>query len=470
MLVNIEIKNFGPIGNEPFYFSMEPAQGSKRNLNKSYIIETGFKECPYVMSVAGIFGPNASGKSTIFQALHLLYNLVKPDNNKIKDKRFRFDQKLQDSCTYINIEFIEKNTLYHYELEFNHSEIKHELLKKKDKNQKRSLPWKTLLDKQNKKIDKDIVNKLQTISKENLKKLNSLSQSDILSFKIENILNNLHDNQTLVSRIHNSKVDTLNDFIHWFNFPMVDGGGIPQHVGVRDLYHQDNKKPIVDILNAADFGIYDIEFNSVLKGKQEVLPEFLQDNYEEFMNTDSEEGFIFTPFGYFFVLNQNGDVDKKEIIFSFKCPKIDSIEKFKLSELSDGTRTMFSYCSLLINVLEDGKTLFIDELEKSLHPYLTNYIVNLFNDKEKNLNNAQLIFISHDISLLHKKALQPEQVWCTQKNDKTLESQLFCLSQYKIKSDRDGNYAEKYMKGAYGAIPYIASYRFKVNKNASPEK
>ena len=107
----------------------------------------------------------------------------------------------------------------------------------------------------------------------------------------------------------------------------------------------------------------------------------------------------------------------------------------------------------VINAIEEGKTLIIDELDSSLHFKITRAIMSMFNNDIN--KKAQLIATLHDISLLDcKKMFRKEQIWFTDKNDEGTEVyslKEFSYDQTGIRDTTD--IQDKYSKGAFGAIP-----------------
>lgn len=124
---------------------------------------------------------------------------------------------------------------------------------------------------------------------------------------------------------------------------------------------------------------------------------------------------------------------------------------FKLEEESDGTKKFFSILGYFIEVLMNGYVLFIDELESSLHPHLTRFLVNLFHNPEQNKNNAQLVFTAHDTNLLN--LFRRDQVWFTEKNPGTGSTNLYSLLEFSPRKDQD--IQKGYLAGRYGAVPFL---------------
>ena len=109
----------------------------------------------------------------------------------------------------------------------------------------------------------------------------------------------------------------------------------------------------------------------------------------------------------------------------------------------------------MVQSLETGKTIVVDELESKLHPLVTKEIVKLFNSKISNKKNAQLIFTTHDTNLLQGNHFRRDQIWFTEK-DKYGSSHLYSLLEYKPR--KDASFQKDYINGRYGAIPYIGDF------------
>lgn len=129
-----------------------------------------------------------------------------------------------------------------------------------------------------------------------------------------------------------------------------------------------------------------------------------------------------------------------------------------LEKESLGTATLFEYGRRIVEALEHGWVLVIDELERSLHPVLALRIVALFNDAKSNPRNAQLIFSTHDTNLLGRvlgdAPLRRDQVWLTEKNDRGA-TELYPLTDFKARKDE--NLERGYLQGRYGAVPVLGN-------------
>lgn len=124
-----------------------------------------------------------------------------------------------------------------------------------------------------------------------------------------------------------------------------------------------------------------------------------------------------------------------------------------LGEESLGTNQLFIIGPFLKDAFEKGITVVIDEIDKSLHTFIVRHIINMFRDKEINKAGAQLIFTTHDTSLLSLSTFRRDQVYFTEKNNKTGISDLYSLDEFPVR--KTDNIEKGYLLGRYGAIPYI---------------
>lgn len=130
-----------------------------------------------------------------------------------------------------------------------------------------------------------------------------------------------------------------------------------------------------------------------------------------------------------------------------------------LDQESAGTRRMLELGLVVAVALERGQVVVVDELESSLHPLLARKLVTLFNHPTTNPNNAQLIFSTHDTTLIgttaHHPALRRDQVWMTDK-DRSGASTLFPLTDFQPRKSE--NMERGYLQGRYGAVPYLGHF------------
>ena len=197
----------------------------------------------------------------------------------------------------------------------------------------------------------------------------------------------------------------------------------------------ESKKEVLSFLKAADLDIDDIRIDTKKMDKS-YFPEDMPASIKEKM-LEELEGEEF-----------------HEIKTIHKTSSGKNVP-FDLGEESDGTQKIFAFAGPWIDSLNKGKVLFIDELHDSLHPSIVKFLVNLFHDKKTNPNNAQLIFTTHETSILDQNVFRRDQVWFCNK-EKNQSTSIYPLTDF---SPRKGieNLEKAYLTGRYGALPLISS-------------
>ncbi len=129
---------------------------------------------------------------------------------------------------------------------------------------------------------------------------------------------------------------------------------------------------------------------------------------------------------------------------------------FDLEEESAGTQTWFALIGPTLNALRSGRILLFDEIDASLHPRLSTRLLELFQDPETNPYGAQLIFTTHDTSLLNH--LNRDEVWLTEKNESGATT-LTALAEYGGDKVRKSlNLERAYLQGRFGAVPELDQF------------
>jgi len=130
------------------------------------------------------------------------------------------------------------------------------------------------------------------------------------------------------------------------------------------------------------------------------------------------------------------------------------MERFEIGEESAGTRKLFELAPLLIDALQNGGTLLIDELDNSMHPFMAELVIKLFNDPEANRGKGQLIFTTHNIGLMSPELLRRDQIWFAEKTEGA--SRFYSLDDFdKKKVTPTSPFNRWYAEGRFGAVPKI---------------
>ena len=373
-----------------------------------------------VLPVTAIYGANASGKSSVFEAfqfmvLCVLESLSFSDDNKknpykLKVDSFKFSESREKPSEF-EINYIDKKgkkeLYYNYGFKIDNSGILEEYLASNTKTGvKRNEDYTYIFKRErNQKLYLD---------------------SSIEKFR-ENLEISLKEKTLLVSLGAKLNID---DFIRvrtWFinteviNFSNSLYGALLENILPNNIIESEEvRKNLISFINSFDDSIIDIEVEKI-----SAIDENDKDNYRVFTIHKSDKG--------------------------------TSTARISMNEESSGTKKMFSLYQTLLDVLEKGGVFFADELDIKLHPLLMRNILLTFTDKEKNPNNAQLIFTTHNTIYMDMDLLRRDEIWFVEKDNGV--SNLYSLdditNEKGEKVRKDSNYEKHYLLGNYGAIPNL---------------
>lgn len=145
------------------------------------------------------------------------------------------------------------------------------------------------------------------------------------------------------------------------------------------------------------------------------------------------------------------------LVFRHNSREKDGEFDLLLGDQSEGTRSWLSLVVVIIHALRAGSVALVDELDTSLHPYLTAQVVRLFQDPDTNPKGAQLIFTTHDVSLLAPNmdlGLERGQVWITEK-DRYGATELYSLGDFTDLNSKS-NLSKQFLEGRFGGVPWLA--------------
>ena len=371
-----------------------------------------------VLPVVAIYGANAAGKSNLFKALTAAILFVRMSNNmqintNINIVPFLFDEKSKIEKRRFDFMFAYNDIKYEYGFVVDEKKVYEEYLYEYTSS-KASLIF-----------ERYDVNKYKyttTLSKK------------LKPFETKNTDNKLF----LATATAWNCAETKNAFM-WFaeGIDTYHYNSIEQAM-VNELEYDDNneiKKFALNFLKQADFNISDYDFSVKDSdfSKIQLPPGVVLDN--EILESIKE-----------WKLDMYHDVDNGDEIIRYTLP-------FHIE--SNGTKSILAYSPIIYNALKNGKTIVVDEIDNSLHPMLVKYIVNMFNDSTINTKGAQLIFNTHDVTLLDLDLLRRDQIYFVEKDANTGKSELYSLADF---SPRKTEKVQKgYLQGRYGAIPNIGS-------------
>jgi uncharacterized protein len=355
-----------------------------------------------LLKSAAIYGANASGKSNLVRAIFFMRSFVinsaigRRVQDPIDTDIYRLSKDTEAEPSYFEIIFASGTTRYRYGFEVDCQSVKSEWL------------YQTLSTEEAELFSRDG----QDINvSENFPEGQGLikkTRSDALFLSVLAQFNGeITTNVTYLFR-KLFIISSANDEFLW--------KGMSDRVMFED---HGSKKNMINLVKSLDLGVENIKFSQT--------------------PIDAEESSF------------KHEIQTTHYKYDTNYSKL-SLEQFNLGEESAGTQKLYGLSGLLVNILEDGGVLIVDELDARLHPLITCEIVKLFNSPKTNPKNAQLIFTTHDTNLLSSNLFRKDQVWFTEKN-RYGATDLYSLAEYKI--PEQSSFEQDYIAGKYGAVPFI---------------
>ncbi|MCX6238435.1 MAG: ATP-binding protein [Bacteroidia bacterium] len=367
-----------------------------------------------ILKSAVIYGANASGKSKFIEALMFMKSFVTSSNtlllgNKIPVEPFKLNKETENEPSEFEVVFSIQKVIYRYGFEVDKEQVVSEWLFNKPKSKEVKLFYREY-------------QKFETHPK-NFSIGTTLAKGKLIK-----------DNTLMLSAAAAFNDDTSVNIIDWFYILEVISGSKEHKFQENSLDKIKNNKnnaiskekiAFLEYLNKADLGIVDLEI----------------------LDSDSDE------------LRDGPNYIVKTLRNKFaNGTKIGTSSLFLNEDESEGTKKYFYLLGPIIDAIETGSVLVVDELDSKIHPNLVEKIVSLFNSRELNLQNAQLIFNTHDTNLLSSGLFRRDQIWFTEK-DKYGEAKLYSLADFKSDEVRKSEpFEENYVRGKYGAVPYLGFF------------
>jgi len=412
MLIQFRFKNFASFKEETILDLRALSYKDKKN----HVLKIGNNK---VVKTHGIFGANASGKSNLVSALYFFesfvfnqfYNDGKREDDISRDERkvsiknslFRLSSEA-DNRQEFEILFYTNNTTYQYgfTLEFHNNMQEYSVLEE----------WLLANDRQiferayNRiSAGRDYVSELKSISKAREDRL----YIGILDYFGEGKV------KSHIDTIKNYFKYNFNIYFELYVESSVKGLISPAFSGKKLYEDDDYRHKVEEFIRAADIGIKRIEI---------VLT-----------HTDDDRKFYRIKTVHD-VYDLEGGIVGEEV--------------FDIEDESSGTIRYMAFIRSFLDSINNGGVFIVDELTARLHPVLAKFIVDLYQNEYN--NKAQLIFTTHDVSLLNRDQFRRDEIAFV---DKTVqgESTIYTMADLKVRSD--ASFLKDYLSGKYGAVPII---------------
>jgi AAA15 family ATPase/GTPase len=428
MLIEFSVGNFRSFKDRvtlSFVAANTSARDPKINKNNTIIVDDNLN----LLTSLAVYGANASGKSNLVMALAFMRQLILSSASELQAgeqfavEPFRLSTETEDQPSFFQIVFLLNNIQYRYGFEVNRKRVVSEWLFSVPSTREAALF---------------------------VREENKIEPSPKFFKEGKGLDEKTRPNALFLSVVSQFNGEVSQSILKWFRRMGVVSGlddMLYRAFTIRQVIEGKHKNDIIQLVKNLDLGINEIEGIRLDKAQVSLPPTMP----EELRNV---------------LVNNFGDNDWLTV--RTKHPKLDAkglqvdLVSFDMDQNeSHGTQKAFYLAGPIIDVLSQGKVLIIDEMEARLHPLLTRELIELFNSLETNPKRAQLIFTTHDTNLLSNKMFRRDQIWFVEKDDVNA-SHLYSLAEMKVESGKvrnDATFEDDYLKGRYGAIPFLGGIK-----------
>lgn len=366
-----------------------------------------------------IYGANAAGKSNLLRALQLMQTLVlnsaaSPPTTALPYDPFKFAKFSRQEPSEFQVAFVESGIRYEYGFAFDAEQIREEWLVEYVHPRGRTIFERTFDAK---------ARKYHWKFSEFLKGRRSLWSEST------------RPNALFLSTAIQLNSKQLLPVFEWFQKRLVVITGFTSlnpTLTLKLLESPEGKAKVLPFLREADLGITGIDFKrepmaiqpgTIMIGRAPIIEQIPGNpipNLLKITVTHASEG------------NETIGMD--------------------LSDESAGTQVLFRSAGAWLQVWENGEVLLVDEIDTSLHPLLTRFLISKFHSQNSNPKNAQLIFSTHNTSFLNQDVFRRDQIWFVEKGVDG-SSRLYPLTDFSPRNDEVLD--NWYLRGRYGALPVL---------------
>lgn len=403
MLIEFSVKNFLSFKDKAI-LSMEKGNGDE---NIDNII---FNDITDLVKNAAIYGANASGKSNILKAFTCAILMIRNSNLMSVGEKwsyikpFLFDETSKNKPSEFEFTFITNNVKYKYFFSADQNRI-----------------YEESLDAYNSQKPTNIFTRKDT----------NIYEFSNDKNKLASLAANNTENKLFLSTATTWNYEKTKDAFLWFT----------KTIDTYDSFNKIMDKDLIDYSENEELK----KFSLKLLKEADILIKNISVNYEEKEIEGTIADMPIIP------IVKKVDIELEHEVVDEE----NNIHTYKLNfkDESSGTKVLFAFAPFLKRAFEETKVIIVDELEKSMHPKLVEFIVRLFNNKDINKVNSQLIFTTHATNLLNLEILRRDQIWFVEKNPLNGNSELYPLDSFSVRKDE--NIQKGYINGRYGAVPFI---------------
>lgn len=440
MLVRFVVSNYLSFGEETEFNMLT---GAPRRF-KEHVYQYGDLE---LLKTAAIYGPNGAGKSNLVKAILLLKGIVTDDDGvgQFSFDTFRLKPGMKNEPTSLEAEFISEGLVYNYGIEIKEEKISEEWFYRTGKSKDELIFKRTTKDGKTK-----IEANKQIIENEEDKLRVKLYEEELLP-----------DNKPLLNMLAGAKrvFDDVKNAFSWFKekLTILDPQSFAVGLSVQYLLKPTFKRFVDDLLPSLKTGVSHLNLVSTDFDRYfgEDDWEFSEDIKRTLRNSKKEYETIKEPDScHAAIAVKEGEKFIVKRLVTVHTSDDGGAYQFEIKEESDGTQRVLDFVPAFFDIINEEKTLIIDEINQSIHPYLLKELVAKFvNDPN---TKGQLIFTTHESNLLDQEIFRQDEIWFAEKKPSG-ETAFYPLSDFDIRYDLD--IRKGYLNGRFGAIPFLGNFK-----------
>ena len=380
-----------------------------------------------------IYGANAAGKSNLIEAMDFVAKFVRTSaerDRSIPVKGFLFDEETRDEPSEFEVTFLHEGVRYEYGFVVDRERVHEEWLIAYPKGS--AQVW------FERSADSDLLDGKWHFGRQlkgEKSRLVPLTRPNALFLSVSAQFNH----------------EQLKPIYDWFvnKLQVMNLGDTPEfleHIAASYLHDKPNvQNEVSNLLRHADLGIAKFSIEETKQTREATsggldLPNAASEKMSQLLEALAN-------------LTVGDEVSQRSVrMYHQTDGPGNNGTPLSFNEESLGTRRLFGLAPLVLNRLKKGGVLVLDELDSSLHPLLVRELVQKFHDPKTNPGNAQLIFNTHDTTLLDQTLFRRDQIWFAEKGSNGA-THLYSLLEYKPRKSEA--LSKGYLQGRYGAVPFL---------------
>jgi AAA15 family ATPase/GTPase len=434
MLIRFILNNFLSFGEEREFNML----ASSLKTHKHHVYNAGKID---ILKAAAIYGANGAGKSNLIKAIEFLQNIISQGGiaKSINNKKFKLNKENESKPISFEIEISLNKKIYAYGLSLNNNIVVEEWLYESGITVEDKLIFERKKTKSNKQSIK-VADRYQKTQKQ--KFLIELMEDSLLK-----------DWELFLGKSEELKINEISivrEFIENSIVIIHPGSkfqGLIPHLTLSSNFNFFANELLKTFdTGVSELGIELVDFEKYFGEEDEAIKKEILEDIER-----GESVLFNTNSGGVLITKEKGKYVVKKVVSTHVNNEGKKIA-FDLDEESDGTQRLLDFIPAFDGILQGDITFIIDEIDQSLHPALLKALVHKIMADQT--TKGQLIFTTHESNLLDLDIFRQDEIWFTEKERASSCSHLYSLSEFKPRYDLD--IRKGYLKGRFGAIPFLA--------------